>query len=190
MDAILDFLMTRRSVSVKDLISPGPDANQLTNLLKIGARVPDHGRLVPWRFIIIEGNALSKLGECLAQIVEAEKLDINSPKLVLERERFSRVPLVICVVSRAEDHPKIPKWEQVLSVGAVCMQLLSAATAMGFGAQWLTEWCAYNDDVGQALGLEEHEKIAGFIYIGTSGQERTERVRPDLDQIITCWQQD
>ena len=147
--------------------------------------MPDHGRLVPWRFIVIEGEARRRIGEAIAAAFRADQPEADAEKVALERGRLARAPLVVAVVSRARPHVKIPDWEQVLSAGAVCMNLLNAATAMGFGASWITEWYAFDRRVLDALGLEPDERIAGFVHIGTPLEKPVERPRPDLADIVT-----
>jgi nitroreductase len=183
----LEFLLKRRSVVAAGLNDPGPGYDQLKILLRIAARVPDHGKLAPWRFIVFQGEARSDFGRKLAEITKDNMPDASQERIDLEANRFMRAPLVIAVVSAAEIHVKIPQWEQVLSAGAVCQNLVVAATAMGFGVQWITEWYAYDEAVGAALKLAAHEKIAGFIYVGSSDVNPEDRKRPDLDQLISHW---
>ncbi|NLG58966.1 MAG: nitroreductase [Gammaproteobacteria bacterium] len=181
-------LAARRSTPARLLEAPGPDRPTLLRMLEAAVRVPDHGRRVPFRFITIEGEARHRLGEELEQI--ARKRDPDTPPAVLEkdRQRFSRAPLVVAVVAvlDPEDH-KIPAQERLLSAGCVCFSLLVAAQAEGFGAQWLTGWPAYDDDVLARLGLSEHERIAGFIHIGTPTAEAPERERPDPRDLLRDW---
>jgi nitroreductase len=184
-DHTLDLLSTRRSVPPLALGAPGPSADQLDRLLTIGARVPDHGKLAPWRFIIFEGAGRIAAGELIARAFSADHPDADPERVELERKRLAHAPLVIGVVSCAAPHVKIPEWEQVLSAGAVCMNLVTAATAMGFGASWLTQWYSYDRRVLEGLGLAPHEKIAGFIHIGKSPGAPEERVRPSLSSITS-----
>ncbi|MCW2308464.1 nitroreductase family protein [Rhodobium gokarnense] len=183
----LDLLTTRRSVPAVNLADPAPDAKTLKALLTIASRVPDHGKLSPWRFIIYAGDARAKAGERLAKIVETRDDVVDAERLAHERSRFTRAPLVVGVVSRAAPHEKIPVWEQELAVGAVCMNLLHAAHAYGFAGQWLTEWCAFDADAGKALGLKDGEKFAGFVHIGTPTEKPEDRRRPDIDRLMTYW---
>jgi nitroreductase len=185
MNETLALLQQRRSVAAQWLRAPAPDPREVDTLLTIASRVPDHGRLAPWRFIIIEGDARHRIGETIAAACTADQPDADSDKLALERSRLARAPLVIAVVSRARPHVKIPEWEQVLSAGAVCMNLLTAATAMGYGANWITEWYAFDRRVLDALGLDPDERIAGFVHIGTPREAPTERPRPDLSGLVT-----
>jgi nitroreductase len=185
MNESLDRLQTRRSVPPRWLGEPGPSAEELQTLLTVAARVPDHGRLTPWRFILIEGEARHRMGETLANAFKTDNPDADADKVAAERDRFTLAPLIVAVVSRASPHMKIPDWEQVLSAGAVCMNLLNAATALGYGAVWLTGWAAYDRRVLDTLGLAPEERIAGFIHLGTSKEKPAERARPDLVDIVT-----
>jgi nitroreductase len=181
-------LSTRRSVKPDLLGEPGPSADEIATMLTIASGVPDHKKLAPWRFIVLEGDARERLGEVTAQAcIAAEKEPPSDIRLSMERKRFLRAPVVIAVVSRTKAHPGAPEWEQILSAGAACFNLCLAANAMGFGTSWLTEWIAYDKHVGAALGLDETERIAGFIYIGTPTGKPDERERPALSDIVTRW---
>ncbi len=180
-DAI-DLLLSRRSGSAKAMTEPGPSRKQLDQIIQAAARVPEHGKCFPWRFIVFEGKGRKRMGDLLATVMQEE--GEKEKHVEEERERFQRAPVVIAVVSRTRENIKIPEWEQVLSVGAVCQNMLIAAHALGFVANWLTEWCAYHPRVKERLGLKPGERIAGFIYIGTSAMELEERVRPDLEAIV------
>lgn len=181
----LDLLLARRSGSAKAMKEPGPDKKQLAQILEAGARAPDHGKLFPWRFIIFEGKGRARAGDILADVMEAE--GERAKQVEEERQRFLRAPVVVAVVSAAREQHKIPLWEQELSAGAVCQNILIAATASGFVANWLTEWYAYHPVVKEKLGLKPGERIAGFIYIGTSKDELEERPRPEMDKIVTSF---
>ncbi len=187
MTEIIDFLLTRRSVTARNLTEPGPSAEQLDMILRAAHRVPDHGKLGPWRFIILKGNARAAFGEILGAAYKKENPDAFDELIEVEKERFQRAPVIVAVTSRITPEHKIPEWEQTLSSGAACMNMLNAAHALGLAAQWITEWPAYNDDVAKALGVGEQERIAGFIYIGTAAQPPDERTRPDIDDIVTEW---
>ena len=164
---------------------------ELETLLTIAARVPDHKKMVPWRFVIIQGDARTHLGERLAEIcTKEEKLEPSSTRLQLERGRFLRAPLVIAVVARILEKGAAPEWEQVLSVGAACMNLCLAANAFGYRTCWITEWMAYSSGFAKVLKLASHEKIAGFIYIGTPKELPSERERPPLSQIVSYWSEE
>lgn len=183
---IIPFLKSRRSSKITSLTSPGPNAEQLQNLLTIGARVPDHGKYHPWYFIVFEGDARREAGDLLRQAYAAENPDAAPAKLDLEAENFLRAPLVIAVVSRIREG-KTPEWEQILSAGAACYNICLAANAMGFGSNWLTQWYSYSPTFRQLMGLETQDRFAGFIYIGTATAPNEERERPDLSRIVTRW---
>lgn len=185
MNDSLSRLLQRRSVPSRWLVEPGPSESEIETLLKVASRVPDHGKLVPWRFILIQGEARQRLGEVLAAAFQADNPEAGEDKIATERERFAQAPLVVAVVSRVVPHVKIPDWEQILSAGAVCMNLLNGATALGYGASWLTGWSAFDRRVLDALGLKPEERIAGFIHIGTAKETPTDRDRPSLDDIVT-----
>ncbi len=179
----IDLLVTRRSGSAKAMTGPGPDAAQLRTILTAAARVPDHGKLFPWRFVLFEGEARARFGEVLAECLP--KQDATPERLAMERGRFLRAPVVVGVISRVREGIPIPVWEQELSAGAVCQTMLFAATALGFVANWLTEWPAFNPCVAERLGLQPGERVAGFVYIGHPLAALEERVRPDLDKLVS-----
>jgi nitroreductase len=181
----LDLLLARRSGSAKAMKEPGPSKKQLAEILKAGARAPDHGKLFPWRFIVFEGKGRVRAGDILAEAMEAD--GERAKQVEEERVRFLRAPLVIGVISSAREQHKIPVWEQELSAGAVCQNILVAATALGFVGNWLTEWYAYHPVVKERLGLKPGERVAGFIYIGMSKDELEERPRPEMDGIVTVF---
>lgn len=185
---MLAFLKTRRSVKPDLLAAPAPSAGEIETILTIAARVPDHKKLAPWRFIVIEGEARAALGERAAEACRAEEAEPPSPvRLDTERRRFMRAPLVIAVVSRVVETRGAPEWEQVLSAGAACYNLCLAANLMGYGTSWITEWVAYSPSMRRALHLAENERIAGFVYIGTASAKPDERDRPDLAKIVSRW---
>jgi nitroreductase len=181
----IDLLRTRRSLKPVELAGPGPSPADLDTLLTIASRVPDHGKLTPWRFIVFEGDARRKAGDAIAAAFVAKYPDAKPDQVEFERNRLARAPLVVAVVSRAAPHVKIPEWEQVLSSGAAAMSLVVAAHALGFGATWITEWYAYDRAVLDALGLAPHEKITGFVHIGRPVQAPEDRPRPALADIVT-----
>jgi nitroreductase len=185
MNDSLSRLQQRRSVPPKWLGEPGPTGEQLDTLLTVAARVPDHGKLVPWRFIVIEAEGRERLGEIAATAFQADNPAADSGKLEAERTRFTEAPVVVAVVSNVLPHVKIPDWEQVLSAGAVCMNLLNAAHALGFGASWLTGWTAYDRRILDALGLSPSERMAGYVHIGVPKETPTDRPRPDLSAVVT-----
>jgi nitroreductase len=185
MNESLSRLQQRRSVPPRWLGGPGPSEQEIETLLKVASRVPDHGKLAPWRFILIQGEGRERLGDVLAAAFQADHPDADAEKVATERERFSKAPLVIAVVSRVVPHVKIPDWEQVLSAGAVCMNLLNAAAALGYGASWLSGWAAFDRRVLDALGLQANERLAGYIHIGTVKETPADRDRPNLADIVT-----
>ncbi len=183
--AALDLILSRRSGSAKAMTGPGPSPAQVDQLLTAAARAPDHGKLFPWRFILFEGEARRRMGQLLVECLAEAEPQATSERIEMERGRFLRAPIVIGVVSRVREAIPIPEWEQTLSAGAVCQNLLLAAHAMGFVANWITEWPAYNPQVKERLSLKPGERIAGFVYVGTSAIALEERVRPDLAKIVT-----
>ena len=185
MTETIDLLLKRRSVSPVALSGPGPSAQELETLLKIASRVPDHGKLAPWRFIIFEGAAREKASAIIVARFSHKNPSAPAEVVEAERMRFLRAPLIIGVVSTAAPHPKIPEWEQVLSAGAVCMNLVIAAQAMGYAGSWLSNWLSYDAQVLEAFGVKPHEKIAGFIHLGRATTVPEDRPRPDLASIVT-----
>jgi nitroreductase len=184
---ILQHLLSRRSVAANMLAEPGPDASAIETILTAAARVPDHKKLAPWRFILFQGEARARFGAVLADALRSREPDVSASRLEFEAQRFLRAPLVVAVISSVVDNPAAPEWEQLLSAGAACQNLIVAATALGFGAQWITEWYAYDDEVRGALGLAGNERVAGFIYIGTAVAQPAERERPDLKDIVSAY---
>ncbi len=186
----LQFLDARRSVPSRQLGEPGPDDATVHRMLTAAVRVPDHGKLVPFRFIRIQGEARHVLGEYLA--ARTLHLDPDAADAVVEKDRarFSHAPLIITVVARLTPGHKVPEQEQLLSAGSVCFALLQAAQALGFGAQWLTGWMAYDHAVAATLGLTANEKIVGFIHVGTPQLDAPERERPDAATLLTDWTPD
>ena len=188
-DAALDFLRNRRSVPAAQLQPPGPSPEQLREIIATAIRVPDHGKLVPWRLIAFTGGAGACYGEALAALHARVDPDVPAAKLAKERERFAHSPVVLAVIACIdEQHPRIPAQEQLLSAGCLAFNLLLAAQAAGFAAQWLTGWSCYDRDAAKLLGLAGHERAIACIHIGGRGDEPPERVRPDPDQITSAWQ--
>ncbi len=181
----LHLLKTRRSVKPMELTGPAPSQPEIDTLLTIASRVPDHGKLTPWRYIIFEGDARFAAGEKIAAAFRATQPDATADQIEFERRRLARAPLVIAVVSRAAPHVKIPEWEQQLSAGASAMSMVLAAHAIGYAASWITEWYAYNRGVLDALGLAADERIAGFVHIGRPAKPPEDRDRPKLESIVT-----
>ena len=189
MSDALNLLRTRRSVKPVELAGPGLTPEEIDTLLTVASRVPDHGKLVPWRFIVFDGEARIAAGEAIGTAFRTKYPDAAPEQLEYERKRLARAPLVNAVVSRAAPHVKIPEWEQVLSAGAAAMSLVLAAHALGYAASWITEWYAYDRAVLDALGLGVNERIAGFVHIGRPRALTTDRPRPALAEIATRFSQ-
>jgi nitroreductase len=185
MTSAIDLLKTRRSVKPMELTGPAPSPAEIESLLTVASRVPDHGKLAPWRFVVFEGDARRAAGEIIAKAFTAANPQATAEQIEFERNRLARAPLVIAVVSRAAAHVKIPEWEQLMSAGAAAMNLVTAAHAMGYATSWLTEWYAYDRGVLDGLGLHPHEKIAGFVHIGRSAKSPPDRERPRLADITS-----
>lgn len=181
----LSLLKTRRSVKPQELTVPAPTPGEIETLLTIATRVPDHGKLTPWCFIIFEGERRLAAGEVIAGVYSADNPDAPAERVAAERTRLARAPLVIAVVSRAQPHPKIPEWEQQLSAAAAATNLLLAAHALGYAASWLTEWYAYDRRVLEQFGLSAEERLVGFLHIGTPPGPAEDRPRPSLETIAT-----
>lgn len=183
----IDLLLTRRSTKVLTMVEPGPNEEELTTILTAGARVPDHGKLAPWRFILFPGEARAAFGAELARLFSKAQSGATEDQIAFEAKRMTRAPLVVAVISRVTPGIKVPEWEQMLSAGAVCQNMLVAATALGFGAQWLTEWHAFDEEVNRLLGLGENERVAGYLYFGSESVPKDERPRPELSDITSDW---
>ena len=184
----LDSLNQRRSVPSRLLGEPGPDAAQLDQLLQAAIRVPDHGRLVPWRLLLIRGEARARLGAELADLHARKDPTVAPAVLDKDRARFNAAPLIVAVVARIdEQHAKIPAQEQLLSAGCVAYNLLLGAQALGFGAQWLTGWSAYDRDAAALLGLAANERVVAYVHVGTAQESAPERVRPELAEVVSEW---
>jgi nitroreductase len=183
----IDLLLTRRSVKPFTMAAPGPDASELEIILRAGARVPDHGKLAPWRFILFRNEARAAFGEVLKKRFAEVEPAANEERLKIEAGRLLQAPVTVAVISRIVPSKKAPEWEQVLSAGASCQNMLVAATALGFACSWLTEWYAYDAGIARSLGLAENERVAGFIYFGSPTLPKDERERPVLADICTDW---
>lgn len=181
----IELLSRRRSAPPLTMTGPGPDAQQLEILLTLAARTPDHGKLAPWRFIVFEGQARERAGAIFARVFASNHPEASAEQLAVEVKRFTHAPLVIAIVSTAREHVKIPQWEQALSAGAVCMNLTTAAAAMGFVSAWLTQWISYDAQVLEELGVRTGEKVAGYIHIGRPTTIIEDRPRPALADIVT-----
>lgn len=185
MPEAIDLLKTRRSVKPIELHGPAPSADEIATLLTVASRVPDHGRLTPWRFIVFEGDARARAGDVIAKVFARKNPGAPAADIEVEKRRLTDAPLVIGVVSFTRPHPKVPAWEQELSAGASAMNIVTAATALGYGACWLTGWFAFDRDVLDGFGLKPDEKLAGLIHIGTPTRPSEDRPRPLLSDIVT-----
>lgn len=180
----LDFLLTRRSRPAKTLTSPVPDRDTVRTILEAGARTPDHGKLEPWRFVVLEQPALQRLARLAEQ--RGQTLQLDADKIAKGRDQFAQGQLCVAVIEVQKPSDKVPPLEQTYSAGSVCLALLNAALASGWGANWLTGWPAHDRQfVAEGLGLAPHERVAGLIYLGTETVAPPERPRPDLDAITT-----
>ena len=180
----LAFLARRRSASALTLTAPGPGDDEIATLLRLATRVPDHGKLFPWRFVILRGAGKARFVSGLEAIAAARP---DGERLTAKLGKIKAPPLTVAVISRAPTPGDIPEWEQRLSAAAVCMTLIIAAQAMGYGANWITDWYAYDAEAGRLLGLGEGERVAGFVHIGASAETPLERVRPDVDTLVSEW---
>ena len=186
--SILALLASRKSASAKAMGAPGPTPEQLAEILRIAVRVPDHGKLTPWRFILWEGDARARFGAVMRARWAELHPDHGEQTLAFAEGLFLRAPTVLGVVSSPVESPKIPLWEQQLSAAAVCMNILYAATAMGIGCQWNTDWVVYDAEIAAAMGLKPQEKLAGLVYFGTPTAALEDRPRPDPAALLTRWQ--
>ncbi|MEZ5460653.1 nitroreductase [Dokdonella sp.] len=183
----LEFLENRLSVPSRQLGAPGPDAQQLDALLSAAIRVPDHGRLAPWRLLLVRDEARRSFGEQLARIHEQVDPGAGEAALIKDRERYLNAPVIVVVIARVQSGHKVPEQEQVLSAGCVAYNLLLGAQALGFGAQWLTGWAAYEPEVCKLLGLDEGERVIGFVHIGTALEVACEHPRAELADVLGEW---
>lgn len=180
----IDLLLTRRSVVAAKQCEPGPTADELNTILRCATRVPDHKKLAPWHIQVLQGEARARIGATIAEIYAAQTPDAADAAIAFERARFLRSPLVLIVSTKIVDEKRAPRWEQILSGGAVCQNILIAATALGYASQWLSEWYAYDDGVKAALNIAPTDEILGFMYIGSAAEAPTERARPVLDEVV------
>jgi nitroreductase len=183
----LELLETRRTIAAAQLAEPGPSEAEIRRLVAVAARVPDHGKLTPWRFVLYRGADRAALDAKLEPLYRAKFPDVPAEKAEFEVTRFQRVPLTVGVVARTREHFKIPLWEQELSVGAACMNLLLAAHALGYAGQWLSGWCCYDAEAAAILGARDGERFAGLIAIGTPTVPPVDRPRPAFEDIVTEW---
>ncbi|KQN25586.1 nitroreductase [Sphingomonas sp. Leaf33] len=183
----LSFLATRRSGKPRDMIAPGPDADQLRAIVSLAGRVPDHGKLAPWRFVVVGPDRRDAFAALLQAAYRIDKPDAGRAETDAIDQFAHQAPTLVVVLSSPRRDSKIPLWEQELSAGAACMQLLNAAGAHGFVGGWLTGWAAFSPTVRDAFGTED-ERIAGFVFIGSPARPLDERPRPDMGQILSFWQ--
>ncbi|SFR85719.1 Nitroreductase [Dyella sp. OK004] len=187
MSNALSLLQQRRSVPSRQLGEPAPDEATLHALLEAAIRVPDHGKLVPYRLILLRGDAKLRFGERLAAMAIERNPDLPESNCEKDRLRYTFAPLVVAVVARIDGNSKVPAIEQNLSAGCVAYNLLLGAYAQGFGANWLTGWAAYDREVGGMLGLAENEHVTGFVHIGTPQIDVPDRDRPVLADLLSTW---
>ncbi len=189
-EAALALMERRRSAPLRGLVEPGPTPDELARMLRLAARVPDHGRLVPWRFIVIAGAARAQLGARLDALYAAQNPDLPPAKADMWTLYLSRAPLTVVLVARPDPAAKVPEWNQVLSAGAAGMALTLAASAMGFATQWLLKWPGRDPQAAALVGAKPDERIAGFIHIGRPGAAAEDRPRPGLDEVVAFWAPD
>jgi nitroreductase len=182
----LALLTTRRSGKPRDLVAPGPDQAQLDRIVEIAARTPDHGKLAPWRFVVVPSDRRDALSDLITSAYRAERPQASRLEIEAMDQFARQAPALVVVLSAPKPESHIPLWEQELSAGAACMNLLHAVHANGFAGGWLTGWAAYNDSVRDAFGTAP-EKIAGFVFIGTPSKPLEERPRPESDKIVRYW---
>lgn len=186
--SLLSYLATRRSARPRDLVEPGPDPVQLRRILEIAARSPDHGKLAPWRFVHVARHRRPAFAEALGSAYRSGKAEAPNRLETEAVQRFAtQAPELVVLLSSPVESAKIPVWEQHLSAGAVAMNLLHAAAALGFAGGWVTGWAAYSPQVLELLGGREPERVAGFLFLGTPGTQLEERVRPALDDVVREW---
>lgn len=182
---IVEFMLNRASAPIPELREPAPSDSEIETMIRIASRVPDHGRLEPWRFIIYRGEARERVGEMLADLAERREGPLTEARRAQELSRFSRAPLVIGVVSCPKENPKIPRWEMFLSAGAAAMNLVIAANGLGYATNWITNWYSDTEEGRRILGLAPHERVVGFVHIGTFEGKAPERPRPDVSKLYS-----
>jgi nitroreductase len=185
--ALRDYLLTRRSVGQGFLAAPGPNEDELQTLLTIATRVPDHGKLAPWRLVVYSGDARIAVGDRLAEIARSKRPDLDEAGMEIERRHFLPAPVVIGVLSTAKPHAKIPEFEQLISAGNVAFNLVHGAYALGYAANWITRWYCFDEQAAPMLGAKEGERFVGFVHVGTPTTTIEDRPRPDLSEIVTHW---
>jgi nitroreductase len=183
--ALKDYLAVRRSIPAFQMREPGPEKAEIEEILRLASRVPDHGKLAPWRFIVYRGEERVRIGAELLKLRLAVEPNLSDELIEVEKTRFTRAPVVIAIISKAAPHVKIPEWEQIMSAGALCLNTIFAANAMGYVANWLSEWFAFDERAYPLLGVKPGEKVAGFIHVGSTDFPVTERPRPELSETVT-----
>jgi nitroreductase len=186
--ALRDYLKSRRSVGIAFLKEPGPSTEELGEILTIGTRVPDHGKLAPWRLVLIEGDDRVRVGEKLAEIARRNNPSLDDASIEVERRQFLPAPLTIGVIFSPRQSPKAPEFEQLLSAGSVCFNLVNAAHAFGYAASWVTRWFCFDTAAQQMLGARGGERFVGVVHIGTPAIVPDDRERPNLDHVVSRWQ--
>ena len=185
-NSVIDLLLTRRSLVAAKITQPGPSPEELEIILRCATQVPDHGKLTPWHIQVVQGDARSDVGRIWGDIFKRKNPDATDEQITFEYERPTRAPLMLVISTKIENE-RIPEWEQILSGAAVCQNALIAAHALGYHAQWLSEWPNYDDDVKFEMGLSPEDRFLGFIYVGTASEPTVERARPKLEDVITHW---
>lgn len=186
---LIDYLKVRRSTPVAQITGPGPSRSELEDILKLAVRVPDHGKLAPWRFVVIAGEERERLGDICLRVALSNNPQMTEDQQAIERNRFLRSPVVVAVVSSVQEHFKVPEWEQLMTAGAVCLNLIMSVNAHGYVANWLTEWVAFDQQITSEIGLSDKERIVGYVHIGSTSFPATERPRPELSDVVT-WKGD
>lgn len=182
---VIDFLLSRKSAPIAELREPAPGDDEIATLIRVASRVPDHGRLTPWRFVVYRGEARHRIGDMLAKRAEEREGPLPDARVEQEKARFSRAPLVIGVIHCPRDNPKIPRWEMLLSGGAAAMNLVLAANALGYSTNWITNWYSDDEEGRRILGLAPDERVIGFVHIGTFSGDAPERPRPEVETLIS-----
>ncbi len=184
---VMEYLSKRRTCMAKHMVEPAPSREEVKQILNVATRVPDHGQLSPWYFMVFEGDKRDAVDAKITELFLEKNTDYTPKQLDIETRRFKRAPMVIAVVSRIRNGK--PMWEQILSSGAVCMNMILAANASGYGTQWLTEWFSYDEEFKAYLGLDARDHIAGFIHMGSVQDAPKDRPRPDVDALVTYWEE-
>lgn len=184
-NTLRDYLAIRRSIPAFQMREPGPSTAEIEEILRLASRVPDHGKIAPWRFIVYRGEERARIGAELLKLRLSFEPGLSDEIIEVEKTRFTRAPVVVAIISTAAPHVKVPEWEQVMSAGALAMNTLISANALGYVSNWLTEWFAFDERAYPLLGIKAGEKVAGFIHIGSSDFPAVERPRPELRDTVT-----